>query len=122
MEAFEIEYGLRGLAAADELIVDCGRPIERAPVAPGAGPPVVEFDNVVFRYPGSERAVIDGLSVTLRAGETVAVVGENGVGKTTFVKLLAGLYRPESGRITVDGVDPRERRPAMAALFQDYVR
>jgi ATP-binding cassette subfamily B protein len=122
MEAFDIEYGLRGLAAADALIADRGPPIERAAVAPGAGPPVVEFDNVVFRYPGSERAVLDGLSVTLRAGETVAVVGENGVGKTTFVKLLAGLYRPESGRITIGGVDPRERRPAMAALFQDYVR
>jgi ATP-binding cassette subfamily B protein len=122
MEAFDIEYGRRGLAAAGELERDYGRPIERAPVAPGDGQPVVEFDNVVFRYPGSRRPVLDGLSVTLRAGETVAVVGENGVGKTTFVKLLAGLYRPESGRITVGGVDPRDMRPAMAALFQDYVR
>jgi ATP-binding cassette subfamily B protein len=122
MESFDIEYGLRGLTAADELAADYGRPIERATVAPGAGPPVVEFDNVVFRYPGGRRPVLDGLSVTLRAGETVAVVGENGAGKTTFVKLLAGLYRPESGRITVGGVDPREKRPAMAALFQDYVR
>jgi ATP-binding cassette, subfamily B, bacterial len=122
MEAFDIEYGLRGLAAADELIADYGRPIERAPAVPGAAPPVVEFDNVVFRYPGRERPVLNGLTVTLRPGETVAVVGENGVGKTTFVKLLAGLYRPESGRITVGGVDPREKRPALAALFQDYVR
>ena len=122
MEAFDIEYGLRGIAAADELTADFGTPIERAAVTPGAAPPVVEFDNVVFRYPGRRRPVLDGLSVTLRAGETVAVVGENGVGKTTFVKLLAGLYRPESGRITVGGVDPRQERPAMAALFQDYVR
>jgi ATP-binding cassette subfamily B protein len=122
MEAFDIEYGRRGLAASDELAAAYGTPVERAPVVAGAGPPEIEFRDVVFRYPGSDRPVLDGLSVTLRAGETVAVVGENGAGKTTFVKLLAGLYRPDAGRITVGGVDPRERRPAMAALFQDYVR
>lgn len=121
-EAFDIEYGLRGVAAVDELTA-------RHPGAEGsegtgtaATPPAVCFDEVVFSYPGATTPVLDGLSVTLHPGQTVAVVGENGAGKTTFVKLLAGLYRPRSGRVTVDGVPPHERRPAVAVLFQDFVR
>jgi ATP-binding cassette subfamily B protein len=82
---------------------------------------------VVFRYPGSERRVLDGLTVTLHPGETVALVGQNGAGKTTLVKVLGGLYRPDSGRITIDGIDLATLdlaawRRRLAVLFQDFVR
>ena len=122
MEAFDIEYGLRGIAAADELIAEYGRPAGTVGGTVAGRPPVVRFDSVVFAYPGATRPVLDGLTLTLHSGQTVALVGANGVGKTTLVKLLAGLYRPTSGRITVDGVEPHLRRPALAVLFQDFVR
>jgi ATP-binding cassette subfamily B protein len=121
LEAFDIEYGRRGLTAVDELE-------ERYPattesnVPASQNPPTVRFEGVSFSYPGAEGSVLDNLSVTLHPGETVAIVGENGAGKTTFVKLLAGLYQPTAGRITIDGVDPRAGRPPIAALFQDFVR
>ena len=130
-EAYDIEYGLRGVAAADELAarypaVGPPGPPGVAP-QPSTAPPTIRFEDVVFTYPGTSEPVLDGLTLTLRPGETVAVVGENGAGKTTFVKLLGGLYRPDSGRITVDGVDlagldlPAWRR-RLAVLFQDFVR
>jgi ATP-binding cassette subfamily B protein len=131
MEAYDIEYGLRGVEAADDLTAEYGTGAAgaagREVPSPSSTPPTVRFENVVFTYPGTSVPVLDGLTVTLRPGETVAVVGENGVGKTTFVKLLGGLYRPDSGRITVDGVDlaaldlPAWRR-RLAVLFGDFVR
>src|SRR5690606_454747 len=66
------------------------------------------FDDVGFRYPGSERWALRHVSFTLRPGERIALVGENGAGKTTLVKLLARLYDPTEGRILLDGVDLRE--------------
>ena len=88
---------------------------------------LVEFDDVVFIYPGSDRPVLDGLSFTLEPGKTVALVGENGAGKTTLSKLLLALYRPTKGRILVNGIDlaeidPYEWRRHAAAVFQDYMR
>jgi ATP-binding cassette subfamily B protein len=128
-EAYDIEYGLRGVVAADELTERYGSRQQPRPIAVDetTAPPVIRFEDVVFRYPGSDRPVLDGLTVTLRPGETVAVVGENGAGKTTFVKLLGGLYRPDAGRITVDGVDLTALdlaawRRRLAVLFQDFVR
>jgi ATP-binding cassette, subfamily B, bacterial len=121
MEAFDIEYGLRGVAAADELLAAHGDARRAAPPA-ADDPPEVTFHDVVFAYPGASRPVLDGLSVTVPAGQIVAIVGENGAGKTTFVKLLAGLYRPTAGRVTVGGAAPHDRRPAVTVLFQDFVR
>jgi ATP-binding cassette subfamily B protein len=71
--------------------------------------------------------VLAGLDLELPAGRSTAIVGLNGAGKTTVVKLLAGLYRPDRGQITVDGTDLRELDPAgwqrrIAVIFQDYVR
>ncbi len=85
------------------------------------------FDKVGFRYPGAERWAVRNLSFTLNAGESVALVGENGAGKTTVVKLLARLYDPDEGRILLDGVDLREYslddlRANIGVIFQDFVR
>lgn len=87
----------------------------------------VVFENVGFRYPGTERWALRNLSFSLPAGETLALVGENGAGKTTIVKLLTRLYEPDEGRILVDGIDLREidlaeLRQHVGAIFQDFVR
>jgi ATP-binding cassette, subfamily B, bacterial len=84
------------------------------------------FENVGFKYPGSEQWAVRNLNLHLHPGERVALVGENGAGKTTITKLLARLYDPTEGRITIDGVDLREYdlasvRRAIGVLFQDFV-
>jgi ATP-binding cassette, subfamily B, bacterial len=85
------------------------------------------FENVGFHYPGSERWAVRHLSFRLAAGERVALVGENGAGKTTIVKLLARLYDPSEGRISLDGRDLREYdveslRRHVGVIFQDFFR
>ena len=85
------------------------------------------FENVGFRYPGSERWAVRHLTFNIRPQERVALVGENGAGKTTLVKLLARLYDPDEGRILLDGVDLREydlesMRRNIGVIFQDFVR
>lgn len=87
--------------------------------------PCIEFRDVTFRYPEMEHNAIDHLTCTLYPGEAVALVGKNGAGKTTFVKLLAGLYHPTQGQILLDGIDittlDRETlRASLGVLFQDY--
>ncbi len=85
------------------------------------------FEEVGFRYPGSDAWAVRNLSFTLHAGEIIALVGENGAGKTTLIKLLARLYDPDEGRVLLDGVDLREYdiealRGRVGIIFQDYVR
>jgi ATP-binding cassette subfamily B protein len=85
------------------------------------------FEDVGFRYPGSDRWAVRHVDLALKPGERIALVGENGAGKTTITKLLARLYDPTEGRITLDGVDLREYdllsvRRAIAVIFQDFVR
>jgi len=100
---------------------------------PGARPVPVpirdgfEFQDVGFRYPGSDRWAVRHLSFTFDPGERIALVGENGAGKTTLVKLLARLYDPDEGRILLDGVDLRDYdlgslRRNIGVIFQDFVR
>ena len=86
-----------------------------------------EFRNVSFRYPGNPRLVLDRLNFSLTPGERVALVGENGQGKTTIVKLLTRLYDPLEGQILLDGVDLREYDlddlyREIAVIFQDFMR
>lgn len=107
------------------------RPEIAAPANPVAFPKPIqegfEFENVGFRYPGTERWVVRDLSFALEKGEKLALVGENGAGKTTLVKLLARLYDPTEGRILLDGRDLREYdvddlRRHVGVIFQDFVR
>src|SRR5450432_2240173 len=86
-----------------------------------------EFRNVSFHYPGASRLVINGLDLHLRAGERVALIGENGEGKTTLVKLMTRLYDPSEGQVLLDGVDLREYDledlyREIGVIFQDFMR
>jgi ATP-binding cassette subfamily B protein len=87
----------------------------------------IRFDHVSFAYPGTQRLVLEDVSLTLPAGAVVAIVGENGAGKTTLVKLLAKMYEPASGSILVDDmplsrIPAREWRERLAGAFQDFFR
>jgi ATP-binding cassette subfamily B protein len=106
-------------------------PTLTAPARPAPVPEQLEdgirFENVTFRYPGADRPAIQNFSMTIPAGQTVALVGPNGVGKSTLIKLLCRFYDPEAGRITVDGTDIRQFDPEVlrrriAILFQTPVR
>jgi len=86
-----------------------------------------EFRNVSFQYPGNERRVIDRLNFHLHPGERVALIGENGQGKTTIVKLITRLYDPTEGQILLDGIDLREYDledlyREIGVIFQDFMR
>ncbi|SDH31640.1 ATP-binding cassette, subfamily B [Lentzea fradiae] len=102
------------------------------PAGGGTGPvphprSEIAFRGLAFGYPGAARPVFTDLDLTLRAGRCTAVIGVNGVGKTTLVKLLTRLYEPDRGVITADGVDIRrfavdDWRARLAVVFQDFVR
>ena len=83
--------------------------------------------NVTYTYPDNEIPALQNLNLEIKAGEKVAIVGENGSGKTTFVRLLLGLYRPDSGAILADGIDYQDIEPhllyhSFSAIMQSYVR
>ncbi len=85
----------------------------------------LEFKDVHFTYPGAKKPSLKGLSFRIEKGETIAVVGKNGAGKTTFVKLLLRFYNPDKGVILYNGTDIREYdidslRKRLATVFQDY--
>lgn len=119
--------GLRRLEALED-------DVARRPMTGPGGAPAPEqlehgivLEGVRFRYPGGSRDVLCGVDLALPAGTSVALVGENGAGKSTIIKLLNGLYTPTAGRILVDGQDLASIRPGdwhrrTASLFQDFFR
>jgi ATP-binding cassette subfamily B protein len=104
--------------------------IQSKPHAMLAPKPIVrgfEFRDVSFRYPGSPRLILDRMNFRLQPGERVALIGENGQGKTTVVKLITRLYDPSEGQILLDGVDLREYSledlyREIGVIFQDFMR
>ena len=85
----------------------------------------IAFENVSFRYPGTEREVLKNVTFYVKEGESIAFAGENGAGKSTIIKLLCGLYEPDTGSVTVGGVPVRELSPKLrtqvvSAVFQDF--
>jgi len=103
-------------------------PRSNPPLQPARAPAQeIEFRDLSFRYPGSEKWVLRGVNLKLAAGEKLAIVGENGAGKSTLIKLLMRLYDPTEGAILYGGVDlrdmdPRDLRDRIGVLFQDFVR
>jgi ATP-binding cassette, subfamily B, bacterial len=112
----------RDFLEAEEEARDSGR--QRVQVPEGERLGDIEFENLRFCYEGSQRPVLDSLSLKVRKGEKIALIGENGAGKTTLVKLLMGLYQPTGGRVLVNGRDLRDwerdsYRARVGAVFQD---
>ena len=131
----EMEYVLHMASAPMPHVVAIERQVEerennftRGVRHPGRAPvEAIQFEGVSFAYPTSDGPVLDGLDLTIRAGQSLAIVGENGAGKTTLVNLLCGFYEPTGGRITVDGVDlaeidKRAWQRRFAAVFQEFAK
>lgn len=92
---------------------------------PVAGSYELRLDNISFRYPGSEEYIFKGLNLTVHPGEKIAIVGLNGAGKSTIVKLLCGFYDPDEGSVLLNGIDIRkfnrqEYYKLFSAVFQEY--
>ncbi len=86
----------------------------------------IQFRQVTFRYPGTEEAVLENFNLTIPAGKIVAIVGDNGAGKSTILKLLCRFYDPEVGSVELDGIDLRHfsvaaLRRMITILFQDHI-
>jgi ATP-binding cassette, subfamily B, bacterial len=87
----------------------------------------IRFENISFKYPGSEKWVLQNYNLTAKPGQVTTIEGENGAGKTTLVKLLCRLYEWNEGQITIDGIDIRqfdieELRKNISVLFQDFAQ
>lgn len=99
-------------------------PKESQAPLPSAFPCPIAFEGVSFSYPGGGEKALETVDLTVRAGEKIAIVGANGAGKTTFAKLLCGLYPPDAGQVRIGGTDaarwsPEERFSLFTAVFQD---
>jgi ATP-binding cassette subfamily B protein len=95
-----------------DLPIDVDDPAHPVQIDPAQVTGHVSVENVSFTYPGADRPAVTGVSLDIPAGETLALVGETGSGKTTLASLAARLYDPTSGRITIDGIDLRDLRLA----------
>ena len=116
IKAYEEFMGMKATIAASSSLPDI-------PDDLGDG---IEFDSVSLVYPTREEPSLSGISLTLRPGERIALVGENGSGETTFVKLLTRLYDPTEGRVLIRGKDLRDYnvesyRKRFGVIFQDFV-
>jgi ATP-binding cassette subfamily B protein len=86
---------------------------------------VIRFERVSFTYPGTEKKILDDVSFEIAYGNKTALVGENGAGKSTIIKLLCGLYTPDTGVITINGINVtnismKDRSKLFSVVFQDY--
>lgn len=123
------------LAAADALVRE-NQPRVAIEVAPGANGAHVDgrrdeqgirFEHVGFRYPGSDEWALRDVEIFIPRGQSLALVGQNGAGKTTFIKLLTRLYEPTEGRVLLDGKDIRDYdeddlRSRIGVIFQDFAQ
>lgn len=110
-------FALRALVTSKPNAVRAPRPIQQG----------IEFCDVSFCYPGSSRLVLKSLNLRVAPGERIALIGENGEGKTTIVKLITRLYDPTAGSVLLDGIDLREYdledySSQIAVIFQDFMR
>lgn len=122
LEGTEYFYRYWAFTRSPEYREDAGARA-RKPEARGAH--VIELRNVCFSYPEMDREILRDINLVIRPGEKLSIVGRNGEGKTTLIKLICGLYRPSAGRILLDGVDiceydPKEYRKLLAPVFQDF--
>jgi len=100
---------------------------ENGKIAPAPILDGIHFQNVSFKYPGSDKYVLRNINLFIKPNESIALVGLNGAGKTTLIKLLTRLYDPTEGQITLDGIDLREYdmqslHQRFGVIFQDFVR
>jgi ATP-binding cassette subfamily B protein len=130
------QFGMRAVtslaeveSAMAEVESSVATPLSASALAATRGLPSIALrcEGLSFRYPGSERDVLDGLDLELAAGLCTAIVGVNGAGKTTLVKLLTRLHDPTAGTITADGIpirelDVRAWRRQVSVIFQDFIR
>lgn len=95
--------------------------VQEAPSSSGAVG--IDIEEVTFSYRSQSAPILDRLTLSIPAGQSLAIVGANGCGKTTLIKLICGLYHPEEGRITfLDAAGARLGHPRVAAIFQDFIR
>jgi subfamily B ATP-binding cassette protein MsbA len=121
----EIQRGLTAAQSVFALLDEAGEP-DRGVRTLDRARGEVRFERVAFRYEGANRAALDGIDFSVRAGEVVALVGPSGGGKTSLVSLLPRFYAPSTGRIFIDGIDTQELtlaslRAQIALVSQDVV-
>lgn len=105
-------------------LIQTHNPVSVPIKTPETGPEIV-FENVVFKYPDTDKVILDGVSFVMKPGERVGLIGINGAGKSTLVKLLLRIYDPTEGKITIDGIDLKNIKPEdwwihLSTLMQDY--
>ncbi len=120
------DRGLKTQELIDFLSVTAAQEIKGTKIPVFRDDSVIEFSHVSFRYPGSEHYAIRDMDLKICAGEKLCIVGSNGSGKSTFIKLLLRLYHPTEGKILLDGVDINEYdqkayQQLFAPVFQDFV-
>jgi ATP-binding cassette, subfamily B, bacterial len=129
-----LSWALDGAAAPTAAVLRLEKSMERAGAVawgerPAAGLPAreIRFRNLTFAYPATGKPVLEAFDLTIPAGSSLAIVGQNGAGKTTIAKLLCRLYDPQEGGIEIDGADLRSLdldgwRTRVTAVFQDFIR
>ena len=124
---YSVQNIIKRSAYANEFIkfMDYPPVMQKGDIVPATTEPIIEFKAVSFTYPGTQVKVLDCISITIRSGEHLSIVGLNGAGKTTFVKILCRLYDVDEGEILLDGVNIKdysydEYMKLFSVVFQDF--